>query len=307
MKTKTKDICIFDPGSIELAFTGKISKNTLPAVREAWTNWLASFDAKNLETDQDFTDAAKFVTECKRVEERLDGIRESALKGDVFKAIKELEEMKETTRQKRLEFDRAVTARRADIRTNAINLAMDQLEAALATLPHHRQTRNQAEEPSSMLLLAIKGKSAMLKMQEALETESARILSEAKKYSDRFTELEKKVSNLYDESHETLTGSEMEMLVKTHFEDAPERAKFILQQKKVARDQAELDKQKAKPEPASAPQAPAASATKAASARAIRFGVTFDCTDAEETARALVAMGGRNVKFQLANENGGTK
>lgn len=300
---KAKTIVLFDPGSIELTITGAIKKNTLPAVRGEWAAWLDSFKASEMETDQDFADAAKFVTECKRVEERFANIREEALKGKIFEAIKELETMGETTRQKRLEFDRAVTARKNEVRTEAIAKALKSLADALAAFPHRRAPRNAAEQPDAMLFAAIKGKSAILKMQEALETESARIVAEAKVYSDRFTALERQVSNIYDEAHEPLTGSEMSLLVTTHFEDAPERARFILAQKKAVRDQAALDKQKseleaAKAAPAPAPQAQAANEGPALSMKLMRVGATFTVANEATTRSRIEAIGGRDVKFK---------
>jgi hypothetical protein len=293
---KQKEIVIFDPGSIELAFTGKVSKNTLPVVREAWTQWLASFDAKNLKTDEDFKDAATFVTECKRVEERLSEIRDTALKGDVFKAIKELEVMQETTRQKRLEFDRAVTARKNDIKTDAIKCAMDKVEAELRTMKH----RMPDIDADARLLAAIKGKSAILKMDEALQLESAKILTEALQYNDKYENLLHKVQLVYADAGETCTDSEINMLMKTYFEDAPERAKMICQQKKLDRDQKELEKQKsvsataAVPAPAPIQEAPAA---KDCPILTIRFGVTFTCYNTADVEAKLKAIGGTNIKF----------
>jgi len=305
---KTKTIAIFDPGSIELTITGAIKKNTLPEVRGAWSTWLESFNADTLDTDQDFADAAKFVTECKRVEERFAGIREEALKGKIFEAIKELETMGETTRQKRLEFDRAVTARKNEVRTEAIAKAMKVLAEALAAFPHRRQPRNGTETPDALLFAAIKGKSAILKMQEALETESARIVAEAKEYNDTFERTLYQVNKLYADVNEAVTDSELDMLVKTHFTEAPERAKFILQQKKVARDQAELEQQRKELEAAKAAPAqpvepePAQQAAAPASAlamRTMRVGATFTVVNEATTRSRIESIGGKDVKFVM--------
>ena len=295
---KTRTIAIFDPGSIELTITGAIKKNTLPEVRGAWTAWLASFDAKNLETDEQFADAAKSVTELKRVEERLDGIRETVLKGNVFAALKELEEMKETTRQKRLEFDRAVTTRKNDLKAEAIAKAMKALAEALAAFPHRRQPRNGTETPDALLFAAIKGKSAILKMQEALETESARIVAEAKEYNDTFERTLYQVNKLYADVNEAVTDSELDMLVKTHFTEAPERAKFILQQKKVARDQAALDAQKKQPEPAPAAQEERGAGPLGMTMKKMRVGATFTVANEATIRTRIQSIGGTDVVFK---------
>lgn len=302
MKTKTREITLFDPGSIELTITGAIKKNTLPEVRGAWSTWLDSFNAATLETDQDFTDAAKFVTECKRVEERLAGIREDALKGKIFEAIKELETMGETTRQKRLEFDRAVTQRKDRIKSDAISAAVAKCRAALAP----RKYKQDGIDLDTSMRTAIKGKSAILKMQEALDAEVERLVAEAQGYTQTLEDARADVAVAYSAAGETSTDSELDMIVKTYGAGSVERANFILQQKKIARDQAVLDQQKkeleaakAAPAPIQTPFAPQAqAAAPGATARALRFGATFVTTDPEQTISLINSIGGKDVKFQ---------
>ncbi len=298
----TKDVVMFDADSIELSITGAIKKNTLPAIRGEWTKWLESFKASELETDEDFTAAALFVTECKRVEGRLDEIRENALKGQVFKAIKELEEMKETTRQKRLEFDRAVTTRKDKLKSEAIARATADVRAKLAALQY-----GQPVDVEGAMRAAIKGKSSLAKMQEAMVQASAEIETVANTYCARFKALRGTVAGLYQAANEPATDSELDLLVRTHFEMAPEHAKLILGQKKVARDQAALDAAKAQPAeipaaPAPAPQAAPVSAVPAMPAdmpvKTMRFAATFN-TDRPSYIKAnLEAMGAKDVTFE---------
>jgi len=303
-KTKNKPIVLFDPGSIELEITGSIKKNTLPAVREAWTNWLARLDANTLDTDQDFADAAKFVTDCKRVEERLDGIREDALKGKVFEAIKEIEAMKETTRQKRLEFDHAVTTRKDRIKTEAVTGAVAKVNAHINTLKY-RWTAMDNVDVDGRIRTAIKGKSAILKMNEALEAEVQNLITEATAYSYKFEENRRKVGELYTAAGETATDSELDMMVRTYGDGSAERAKFILDQKKMARDQAELDRKKKELEkPAGLGEAlpcaanlPPTPAPAGPAAKIVRFGADFKTDNIEATTRLIESIGGSDVKF----------
>lgn len=320
MKTSTKEkgALAFDAGAIEFAVTSSIKKNTLPEIRESWKNWLDSYNAAELETDQDFLDAAKFVTECKRTEEKLEEIREKALKGEVSKVIKEIETMKETTRAKRLEFDRAVTTRRDNLKRDAVAAALKQLADTLAGFEHRCAPRNAAEAPEYRLQAAIKGKSSILKMQEALEIESEKIVAEAKVYNDTFTATLVKVYDLYQAAGETATDSELDLLVSKYHTDAPERAKLILDQKRVAREQAELENKRLAeveaaaqvPEPApaiqpapTAPQAaPAAPAqtVPAAAARKMIFTAVFETSRPIKVAADITALGGQDVTFEDA-------
>jgi len=291
---------MFDADSIELSITGAIKKNTLPAIRGEWATWLESFKASELETDEDFTAASLFVTECKRVETRLDEIRENALKGQVFKAIKELEEMKETTRQKRLEFDRAVSTRKDKLKAEAIQRAVADISAKLASLEY-----KQAIDVDGALRAAIKGKSAIAKMQEAMVQASAEIETVANAYCARFKALSGTVAGIYQAANEPATDSELDLLVRTHFEMAPEHAKLILGQKKVARDQAALDAAKAKPTEIPAAPVPAAAPVNAVPSmpadmpvKTMRFTALFK-TDRPSYIKAnLEAMGAQAVTFE---------
>lgn len=300
----TKDVVMFDADSIELSITGAIKKNTLPAVRGEWAKWLESFKASELETDEDFTAASLFVTECKRVEGRLDEIREDALKGQVFKAIKELEEMKETTRQKRLEFDRAVTTRKDKLKSEAIARATADVRAKLAALQY-----SQPVDVDGAMRAAIKGKSSIAKMQEAMVQASAEIETVANTYCARFKALRGTVAGLYAAASEPATDSELDLLVRTHFEMAPEHAKLILGQKQVARQKAELAKANppaAAPAPVPEPQAAPVSAVPAMPAdmpvKAMRFTAVFT-TDRPSYIKAnLESMGAKDVTFEEANK-----
>jgi len=296
--TKNKDIVLFNPGSIELTITGAIKKNTLPAVRGAWSAWLDSFQAEDVKTDKDFSNAAKFVTECQRIEERLDGIREDALKGKVFKAIKELEEMAETTRAKRLEFNRAVTTRKERLKNDAVNTAIAKCRLEMGGMKYRCDTI----EVEERIRLSIKGKSSVDKMQEALDTECTNIIADAEDYSRKFEDTRTEVSSLYAVAGETATDSELDILVRSHADRAIEQAKFILQQKKLARDQKALDAQKtaaAAPAPVAAAPEPVAEqqGTPGPVKTALRFGATFLTSDPAQTISLIESVGGRDVKY----------
>ena len=208
--------------------------------------------------------------------------------------------MKETTRQKRLEFDRAVTTRKDKLKAEAIQRTVADISAKLAAMPYR-----QAVDVDGAMRAAIKGKSSIAKMQEAMVAASAEIETVANAYYLRFKALRETVAGLYTAANEPATDSELDLLVRTHFEMAPEHAKLILGQKKVARDQAALDAAKAQPVVIPAAPAPAAVPVNAVPAmpadmpvKTMRFTALFK-TDRPSYIKAnLEAMGAQDVTFE---------
>lgn len=309
-KEKGKAVVLFDAGAIEFSVKSAIIKNTLPAIREDWKRWLENYNAADLKTDEDFKSASEFVSECKRTEEKLEEIREKALKGEVSKVIAEIETMKETTRAKRLEFSRAVEAQKDKNKNEAVSTAVLKVRNEISGFKYKPEDLDIEGE----IRTAIKGKSAILKMNEEMESTCARIVSEVKEYSTHCEDIRKEVAEVYKAAGEPGTDSEIDMLVKTYADGAPERAKFILDQKRVAREKDDLERKRKEeealkaappaPAPAQAPSDPPARSALAAAAipgapvRTLRFGATFDTTDPDQTISLINSIGGRDVKFQ---------
>jgi hypothetical protein len=324
MKTKTKDVVPFNAATIEFAVASSIKKNTLPEIRDSWKAWLDSYKAADLETDQDFIDAAEFVAECKRTEDKFDEIEAKAIKGDVSKVIAEIRTMKGTTREKRLEFSNAVDTRKARIKTEAVTAAVSKVKAHISTLKYHTAaTSNLYVEDD--IKAAIKGKSSIVKMNEALDAVCKSLMAAATECSALFEKNRSAVTDKYAAAGETATDYELDMLVRTYGNGAAERAEIILAQKKIAKDQAEVARRKKEletPPPAPAPAPPAAApapipspapAPAPAAAQpapvpaapagvpvvAVRFGATFMTDSIEETTRLIESIGGSRVKFQV--------
>jgi hypothetical protein len=317
MKTKTKPAVPFNAATIEFAVASSIKKNTLPEIRDSWKAWLDSYKAADLETDQDFIDAAEFVAECKRTEDKFDEIEDKAIKGDVSKVIAEIRTMKGTTRDKRLEFSRAVDTRKDRIKTEAITAAVAKVRTHIATLKYPATaTNNLCVEDS--VRAAIKGKSSIVKMNEALEAECKTLIAAASECSALFEANRATVIAKYTAAGETATDYELDMIVRTYGNGAADRAEIILAQKKIARDQAEVDRKRREleaplaPAPAAAAPAPVPVPAPAAAVpptpapipagvpvKEVRFGATFTTASIEETTRLIESIGGINVKFQV--------
>ena len=295
--TKTKAVTKFNPDDIALVITGAVKTNTLPKQRKALEAWLDSLDANTLTTDADFTDAAKFVIDCKTVETRLENIRKSALEGNVFKALNEIEQVQSTIRQKRLEFDRVVNTRRNDIKREAV----EGFEATCRIHTNGLRYRDAGLDILGRLRLVIKGKSSILKMVAALEAETKAIFADTEEYSGTFGSLTAEVTNIYTQAGETITASEVEMMVNTHFKLSPDHARLIVSQRKVVRDQKVVDAQKQHAEapaqaPAEKPPAPAPGPAPTAKTE-LRFGATFFTADPAQVISLIESVGGQRVTY----------
>ena len=324
MKTKTKTVVPFNAATIEFAVASSIKKNTLPEIRDSWKAWLDSYKASELETDQDFIDAAEFVAECKRTEDKFDEIEDKAIKGDVSKVIAEIRTMKGTTRDKRLEFSRAVDTRKDNLKAEAVNAALSKVNGHIAALKYPATAKVNIDV-SGTIRAAIKGKSSIVKMNEALEAECNSLMAAATECSALFEANRNAVIAKYTAVEEPLTDYELNMLVSTYGNGAADRAEIILAQKKIAKDQAEVARRKLEletpppapapapaaaapapipapapaPAPAAVQPAPAPAAPAGVPVSAVRFGATFMTASIEETTRLIESIGGSNVKFQL--------
>ena len=301
----------FEPKSIELVITGAIKKNTLPAVRENWTNWLNQFDATKMETDADFAQADRFIKDCAKVEERFEAIKEAAMSGDVLSALKEVDGMIEATRKKRLEFNRALTTRKEIRKGELLRYSAERAHAAVSELPHHSDV-----QIVPLLTAAIKGKSSFDNIATALNAEADKIIEAEKAYSRRFDFLKAETMRVFRCANEVVSEMEANDLVKNHFENAPARAKVIIEAKQVARDRAEFEAQQKKaavpapvqPEPVKVAPQPEATPRKkdmfdmppaesAPQGQYPKYQITMilETNDANRTLSQLVFLGGKNI------------
>ncbi|WP_020209005.1 YqaJ viral recombinase family protein [Gilvimarinus chinensis] len=104
--------------------TGGVKTTNLPTYKE---HALAVLDAisTDLNTDQDFADAATTVKWCEGVEKKLELTKEQALSqtADIDQLMRTIDELKEATRQKRLNLNRQVESRKKEIRTEIATTA----------------------------------------------------------------------------------------------------------------------------------------------------------------------------------------
>tara|TARA_R110000850_G_scaffold73647_20_gene161626 strand:- start:4294 stop:5898 length:1605 start_codon:yes stop_codon:yes gene_type:complete len=98
--------------------TGGVKTTNLPAYKEHAMAVLEAIST-DLNTDQDFADAATTVKWCEGVEKKLELTKEQALSQtvDIDQLMRTIDDLKEATRQKRLNLNRQVESRKKEIRT----------------------------------------------------------------------------------------------------------------------------------------------------------------------------------------------
>jgi len=149
---------------------------------------LAVFDgiSTELATDQDFADAEETVKWCKSVEDQLEHAKKQALSqtasiDELFRAI---DEIKETARQKRLDLDKRVKARKSEIRTEIA-------DEARAKFSEHMESLSERVKPASMPAIptdfagAMKGKRTIKSLRDAVDQVLADAKLEANAVADR--------------------------------------------------------------------------------------------------------------------------
>lgn len=143
----------------------------------------------DLEVDQDFADAEKTVKWCKDVEERLEAAKQHALSqtasiDELFRAI---DAISSEAKNKRLELDKLVKARKEAIRLKIVTQAMQALkshyDSVNATLGDH--LISWPNNAASSFNEAIKGKRTISSLQDAVDTTLAAMKIEANQKADQ--------------------------------------------------------------------------------------------------------------------------
>jgi predicted phage-related endonuclease len=124
-----------DLPALRVEVTGMVTASNLEAFRD---HALAVFDGINTELacDEDFADAERTVKWRGEVEQRLEAAKEQALAqtADIDALFRALDEIKAEARDKRLELDKLVKARKQSIRAEIVNEAREALAAHVTAL-----------------------------------------------------------------------------------------------------------------------------------------------------------------------------
>lgn len=172
--------------SLLVEVTGLVKSSNLEAFRDHALEVFAGISTE-LSTDGDFADADKTVKWCKSVEEKLDAAKDQALSqtatiDELFRAI---DAIKAESRAKRLELEKLVKARKAEIRGEIITAGKGSLDSFVALV--NSQVPGRLVVPTFPVDFAavMKNKRTVASLKDAVETELARVKIEINQVAER--------------------------------------------------------------------------------------------------------------------------
>lgn len=329
----TKETAIIDPAEIDIKIISTVERNTLPAFVARLDAELATYRPEELNTDEDFAWARKQTKALKDAEDRLAEIYRQLFTGETAQVMHSVAAAQEKIRAKRLELARAIDSRDKALLESAILDARLSLEAELKRLPHARPV-----DIEQRLRQAVKGKRTIASKNEALEDCINEILDAEAAHDRAFEQQLEATAAAFDQLNEPAAPAEIEMLVKTYGENAPERARLIIENRRIekekqklaaerrakeeaerrAKEQAEAEaarqqaaaKAPERQNPTADPQPPAQAApiqtppAKAAETaapeqkRQFRFAVTFTVADPQKVMAWLARANGQDIHYK---------
>ncbi|MND38635.1 YqaJ-like viral recombinase domain protein [compost metagenome] len=198
-----KDLATFQPEAPQAEVVGT-APEMLPALRievqgmvtasnldQFKTHALAVIGAINttLEDDQDFADAEKTVKWCADVEGRLDAAKEHALgqTASIDEMFRTIDAIREEARNKRLQLEKQVKARKQQIRDEIVSSANRDFQTYLRELEAGFSSKVFMSAVAIDVAGAIKGKKTIASLRDAASTELARAKVEARLAADQIS------------------------------------------------------------------------------------------------------------------------
>ena len=189
--------------ALSVRIRGEVIESNLPAYRAAATEFIAKISTE-LETDQDFADAANNIKFCEDSEKRLDSVKQDALAqtASIDELFKTLDFVREELRAKRLALEKLVEARKVSIRNEVIQGAKERLAKHIATC-NERLGGNVMPTIAADFAGVVKGKRTVASLRNAVDTELANKKIEASEIADRI-EINQRVYRVIAAEHSTL-------------------------------------------------------------------------------------------------------
>lgn len=163
--------------ALRIELTGMVKQSNLAVYKEHALEVFGSINT-DLQTDQDFADAENAVKWCKDIEERLAAAKQHALSQteDIDALFRAVDEISESARQKRLELDKLVKARKLAVRDEIRRAADQALAKHLRGLEERLDKRVRIPRPEADFAAAMKGKRTIASLRDAVD----QVLADAK-------------------------------------------------------------------------------------------------------------------------------
>ena len=171
--------------ALHIELTGMVEASNLPEFEK---HALAVLDNINrdLQTDEDFANAAKTVKWAQDVEERLAAAKQHALSqtASIDELFRTIDKVSEETRRVRLDLDKLVTARKKAIKQEIAIAAKTSLDQHIAEINAGLKGVQLPQIPADFNT-AMKGKRTVETLRSAADNEAARAKVEATKLAER--------------------------------------------------------------------------------------------------------------------------
>lgn len=167
---------------LAISIEGKVTSSNLTVYRDKVRALVAGINT-DLQTDQDFADAAKLVTFCEAAEKEIDAVKRKVLAQamSVNEVFDTLDKLREEMRQKRLQLDKLVESKKEDIKlklistaSSALNVYVQELDATVLNLAREMPFKPKMPVIQSDFRGVIRGKKTVTSVREAVNNECAR-------------------------------------------------------------------------------------------------------------------------------------
>ena len=240
---------------LEIALTGNVSASNLAVYKDTALTFIQSVKT-DLATDQDFVDAASAIKFFNNGEKELDAVKERALSdtADIKVLFDTLDELKEEMRQKRLTLNKLVKTRKEEIRTE-ISLKARQDFSQFMLEVSERINGIQINHVVADFDSAMKGKSSIDSLQNAVDTEMSQLKIEVEQSAtlirtnlDSFTELASNHKHLFADTLQLVhkENDDVINLIKARISEYEEQEKIKAEEQRKAIQAEEERKAQAK-------------------------------------------------------------
>lgn len=175
--------------ALSIQLTGEVSSSNLAIYKETALGFIENINT-NLKTDQDFADAEAMVKFCDKAEKELELVKSQALSqtATIDELFRTIDLLKEEMRKKRLVLNSAVTKRKDAIRIEIKDKAETELFDHLAALNARVGPRVRLPHITADFTGVMKSKRTIASLQDAVDSELARVKIESNAIADGIDE-----------------------------------------------------------------------------------------------------------------------
>ena len=204
VQTKPEAKHLMELPALSIAIMGEVSSSNLAVYKATALQFIQNINT-DLQTDQDFVDAENTIKFCDRAEKELETVKKQALgqTADIDLLFKTVDQLKEEMRSKRLTLNKLVKSQKETLKIGIVQKAQKAFsdhigelnaEIKILTLPLI----------SSDFSGAIKGKRNLSSMNDAVDTELARVKIEADNLASTIRQNLSYLIDKYGRKHDAL-------------------------------------------------------------------------------------------------------